>query len=659
MVALEVRLLGSLELSDSSGKTLTVPTRKAKALLAMLARQPGAFQSREKLAAVLWPESPEPQSRDSLRQSLKLLRRTLSDHSRDIIVGNADSLALAPSKIWVDVSQFEQFADAGDVDALEKAAELYKGDFLANLVPPSEPFDEWVKLERTKLRERADRTLGALLQHYKGDGELAQAVQTAVVLLGFDPLREDTHRELMRLYQEQGRRGTALQQYQECRDVLWRDLAVRPEAETEALYQQIRGQEAIVPRARDDGGQTRPVDAILKRPAVAVLSFEDLTDDPDGRIFCDGLVEDVIGSLARWRCFPLVAGRSTFTYRDQTVESARIAEELHASYLVEGSVRRSAGKVRVAARLIEGESAHYLWTETFDLAAANILELQDEAAKRIAAVVEPELEKAEHRRVIKKRTEDLSAWECFIRGMSCLTLETTEGNAQARTLFERAIRLDPSYSDGFMGLAFGFLRDIGADGSTDRREDLLARGRDAAHEAVALDINSSAAHLSLGTAHVWNEDFDAAIAETATAVELNPSNVHARLALGNRLDLVGRTAEGILEMERSLHLNPRDPRRWAYLPFLARAHLDAGHYEEAVKWAQEAVQLRPDQPDLYFRLAICLGHLGSAEEAGNALARCERLHAGYVAKRAAWRPYSNPDRNEHFFAGLRKLGLLP
>ena len=149
------------------------------------------------------------------------------------------------------------------------------------------------------------------------------------------------------------------------------------------------------------------------------------------------------------------------------------------------------------------------------------------------------------------------------------------------------------------------------------------------------------------------------MAETEAAIELNPSNAHARLALGNRLDLVGRTVEGIMEMERSLYLNPRDPHRWAYMSFLARAHTDARHYEEALGWAQEGLQLKPDQPDQHFRLAVCLGHLGRAEEARGALARCERLRPGYVAKRAAWRPYADPSRNQHFFAGLRKLGLLP
>jgi DNA-binding SARP family transcriptional activator/cytochrome c-type biogenesis protein CcmH/NrfG len=659
MVALKVRLLGGFELSGPSGTTLTVPTRKAKALLAMLAREPGEFQARETLAGTLWPESSETRARSSLRQSLKLLRRALCDVGPKVIVGNANLLALEPAETWVDVTLFEQLSEAGTPDALEKAAALYRGDFLATLLPPSEPFAEWAMLEQTKLRERANGTLGALLRHYSDEGEWGRAIQTAVVLLGLDPLREDVHRELMRLYQKQGRRGAALQQYNHCKDVLWRDLGVRPEPDTEELYQQIRNQAPTVRLERSDDHQRRPVDALLNRPAVAVLPFKDLTDDPGGRILCDGLAEEVIGALAGWRCFPLVASRSTFTYRDKPVDAAGIADQLHARYLVEGSVRRSTNKVRVTARLIEGESGHYLWMEKFDLAASDILELQEEAAKRIAAVVEPELEKAEFQHIIKKQTEDLSAWECYIKGMSLLNLDTTEGNARARALFDRAIRLDPTYSDGFMGLAFGFLRDIGADGSTDAREELLARGRDAAQEAVALDSNSSAAHLSLGTAYVWSEDFDAAMAETEAAIELNPSNAHARLALGNRLDLVGRTVEGIMEMERSLYLNPRDPHRWAYMSFLARAHTDARHYEEALGWAQEGLQLKPDQPDQHFRLAVCLGHLGRAEEARGALARCERLRPGYVAKRAAWRPYADPSRNQHFFAGLRKLGLLP
>jgi DNA-binding SARP family transcriptional activator len=145
MVDLKIRLLGGLEVSGPSGKTLAIPTRKAKALLAVLARQPGERQTRERLAGMLWPESSESQARSSLRQSLKLLRRAFSDVGPEVVVGTADMLALEPANIWVDVRLFEQLSEAGTADALEEAAELYRGDFLATLLPPSRngPMEHW------------------------------------------------------------------------------------------------------------------------------------------------------------------------------------------------------------------------------------------------------------------------------------------------------------------------------------------------------------------------------------------------------------------------------------------------------------------------------------------------------------------------------------
>lgn len=184
------------------------------------------------------------------------------------------------------------------------------------------------------------------------------------------------------------------------------------------------------------------------------------------------------------------------------------------------------------------------------------------------------------------------------------------------------------------------------------------RAHDAAKEAVTLDPGSSAAHLALGHANVWAQRFDSAIAETELSIELNPSNANARRALGNRLDLIGRTAEGIAQMERAFQLNPRDPRKWLQIGFLTRAHLDAGHYDEALWWAQKAVGQRCDQPDPHFRLSVCLAHLGRKAEARAALKECERLHPGFVASKSTWQPYSDPHRNEHFFAGLRRLSLI-
>jgi len=142
-------------------------------------------------------------------------------------------------------------------------------------------------------------------------------------------------------------------------------------------------------------------------------------------------------------------------------------------------------------------------------------------------------------------------------------------------------------------------------------------------------------------------------------LQLNPNFAHAAMAVGNRLDLVGRGAEGIPQMERGLALNPRDPVRWRYMAYLARAYVSRGEPQIAADWARKAVLLRPDLPEAQFRYAVCLGHLDRAEDARAALKRCNALDPSYVAKKANWRPYADEDRNRHLLSGLRRHGLLP
>ncbi len=283
----------------------------------------------------------------------------------------------------------------------------------------------------------------------------------------------------------------------------------------------------------------------------------------------------------------------------------------------------------------------------------DILVVQEEAAQKIAAVVEPELERAELRRIVAKQTEDLTAWDLWLQGNAFLHRRTADGNARARSRFEQALRLDPGYADAFTGLAYGYLREIW-DTAPDAREPLIARGLEAARRAVDLDRDSSMAHLAVATAFVWAERFDIAIPETERAIELNPSNALARAGLGNRLDLIGRTEEGIVHLEAGLRLDPRGSTTWGFMGFLSRAYLSARRYENALDLAQKSVGLRPDVPMTHYRHAICLAHLDRAEEACAALRQCERLSPGFLASRKGWQPYADPDRNDHFFAGLRR-----
>jgi TolB-like protein len=472
----------------------------------------------------------------------------------------------------------------------------------------------------------------------------------------------------MRLYLARGRRGSALEQYRVCRATLERELDLAPEPETERLYREIRSRRPRVgpsPATREAAPATGPsearrppvVDRILTRPAVAVLPFANLGGDPIQTYFSDGLSEDIIAALAGWRCFPVIASRSTLACRDERDDARAVARTLGAQYVVDGSLRRVGRRMRITARLMDADSGRHLWVKRFDLDMGDILAMQDEAAQRIAATVEPELEHAELRRIVTKRTADLSAWDYCLQGVSFLHRYTPDGNALARTSFKQALQLDPGYSDAFTGLALGYMRDIRA-AALDDRHALISNGLEAARRAVDLNRDSSMAHFAYGEAHVWAEDFDVAIPETERAIELNPSNASARMGLGNRLDLIGRTREGIVQMERGLRLNPRDPWRFNYMGFLARAHVMLGEFETALRWIRAGLDLRPDQPDLHFRHAACLGHLDRPEEARAALADCERVRPGYLESRKGWRPYPDDARNARYFAGLQRHGLF-
>lgn len=400
------------------------------------------------------------------------------------------------------------------------------------------------------------------------------------------------------------------------------------------------------------------IGAMMARPALAVLPFANLSGDPEQDYFSDGLTEDLITVLAASRSFPVIARNSTFVYKNQAVDVKRLGYELGVRYLVEGSVQRAGQQLRITAQLIDTETGHHVWAERYDRALEDVFALQDEITQRISAVIAPEIEQAEFKKSAGNRTGNLSAWDYYLRGMALLHAYTCSGNRAARVHFEQALALDASYCDSWIGLAYTHLRDIDL-GCVEDRATTLASGFETARRALALDGASSAVHLCLGQAHVWAEQFDLAVAETETAVKLNPNNAHACMALGNRLDLAGRTEEGIAQMECSLRLNPRDPNLFVYLGYLARAYVRLGDYDTALARAQTMVRLRPDHADAHFRLAICLGHLNCAENARAALTECERLRPGYVEQRAAWQPYPDAASNEHFFTGLRRLGLIP
>ncbi len=397
--------------------------------------------------------------------------------------------------------------------------------------------------------------------------------------------------------------------------------------------------------------------ALPEKPSIAVLPFENMSGDPEQEYFSDGLSEDIITLLSAWRSFPVIARNSSFAFKKQSRDIRMIARELSARYIIEGSVRKISNRVRVTAQLIDAESGHHLWARKFDGDLDDVFALQDEITRQIVISVEPEMEKAELRKSETKRSTSLDAWDYFLRGRALLHQLTPEDAVRARAMFERAIELDPQYSDAWAGLSRTYQQEILFDVVDDRRawED---KALEAARRAVALDNGSSFAHLALSGAFMWSNQHEQSIPETRMAVELNPSNVPAWLALGNRLDIVGKHEEGIALLEKSLQLNPHDPHNHIYYAQLGRAYINARKYEIALRHLRESIRLKPDYANTYHVLAICLGHLGRVDEAKAAAQRCEQLRPGLMKRRAHWNIYLDPEANKNLTEGLRKAGLV-
>jgi adenylate cyclase len=392
---------------------------------------------------------------------------------------------------------------------------------------------------------------------------------------------------------------------------------------------------------------------LLQKPAIAVLPFENMSGDPEQEYFSDGLTEDIITALTRWRSFPVISRNSCFTYKNKAVDIKQAGRELGARYLLEGSVRRGGARVRITAQLIDGADGHHLWAEKYDRELDDIFEVQDDIVQRIAALVAPELARAELKRSTRKQPQDLDAWDLSLRGMALIREKAAEANVKARELFNRAIAIRPDYADAYTGLAMSYNQDILVEAVEDRTA-TATQAMEAARKATECDESSAGAHHELSTAYQWLNRLDDALAEARIAVDLNPNDAYGLHALGNKSDLAG-DPDGITFMEKAQKLNPEDARLHPHLTFLARAYVNMGNQRAAVERARQAIRRRPDYVPAYYILAIALGHLGELDEARAALAKCNELSPDFVQSRQNWQPYADPASNERLQEGLRRI----
>ena len=350
------------------------------------------------------------------------------------------------------------------------------------------------------------------------------------------------------------------------------------------------------------GAAESPAHSVSDRPSIAILPFANLGGDPEQDYFSDGIVEDITTALSRNRAFFVIARNSSFTYKGKEIDIKQVGRELGVRYVLEGSVRKSGGRVRVTGQLIEALSGHHLWADRFDGDVADIFDMQDQIVTRVVGAIAPRLEKAEIDRARRGATDNLAAYDLYLRGLASWYRWTKEDNAKALQHFYAAIGKDPDYSTPY-GLAASchfFAKVNNWETNFDEKE--IARLVDAAADIGADD---PVALAWAGHVHAFFfKDVERALWLTNRALELDVNLATAWQRSGWVRGYAGDPDGAIESLNNAIRLDPLDPRVFLTQTAMAFAHFIAGRDDEAADWAAMALRLKPNwHPALRMALA--------------------------------------------------------
>jgi adenylate cyclase len=401
---------------------------------------------------------------------------------------------------------------------------------------------------------------------------------------------------------------------------------------------------------------TTPALALPDKPSVAVLPFTNMSHDPEQEFFGDGIAEDVITALSRCPSLFVIARNSCFTYKGRAVDVKQVGRELGVRYVLEGSLRKSGDRIRVTAQLVEADTGKHVWAERYDRELADIFPLQDEITEAVTIAVAPAIAEAELHRALRKPPGSLDAWAAYQRGLWHFDKATPADNAVAEKFFRQAVELDPSFADGYCGVAMTRMHAATVFG-TRTLADVRTSAQPLARQALALDGANALAHSCLSNALFLCGDHRGAWAEADRALALSPNLASGYWRRGAALLFSGRSQEGLGDLQASLRLDPRGPNLAHRLTYVAIGYYYSHAYEDAAEAAKDAIQAFPEFPLPYRWLAAALGELGRSEEAKEALEGATAIApASFDLFVRARPPWFRPEDHAHMLEGLRKAG---
>ena len=684
-VMIRLRLIGQMEAWTLTSESILPVGRKTRALLAILALSSPRPVLRGRLAEMLWSRRPEEQARASLRQEIHRLLATLGPAGPHVLVINRDHLALRPGSAWVDVEEVLRATPAKPA-----ALSLLDGDLLEDLDGVDSAFDSWLAAERERLRDKARNLAEALL---RDQTEPESTIMAAQQLLAIDRTHEGAWRALMRAYAGRGERGMAIQAFERCRTVLADQLDTQPSEETQRLVADIRASGNTVaarptpaahpaPSPRPElraSSRAEPREGGSERRAeqrhepsghnhahtprggarVGVMPLQLIGTTEAEAHLGSGLAEEITSALARFRWMFLVSSSSLARFATQTRDESAIRRAFDIHFLLDGSVQRVQGRLRISMRLLDLRAGNQVvWSRRFDREAADLLTLQDEIAAEAVAQIDPELLLIESQRVAARPVADANAYDMLLRALSLIDRLERPLFMQAGELLRQAINLEPDYGAAHAWYAYWHVLLVGQDWADDVAEGIAQAGR-LAERAIMLDPQDAKALTIAGHVRAFlYRRLREAVALHERALTLNPNLAMAWGLSGVAFAYIGELGEAERRLQRYKKLSPLDPHSFFFDTGMCFVALLKREHAKAVLIGRGVSEMNPAFSAACKPYLAALGHLGQLEEAAAVRTRLLALEPGLTVQRfLATIPFEMADHREHYVAGLRLAGV--
>lgn len=432
------------------------------------------------------------------------------------------------------------------------------------------------------------------------------------------------------------------------------------EQEVKNIAEPVRAYQVVMSAGEqsDIQGSANAAAGLADKPSIAVLPFDNMSNDPEQEYFADGIVEDIITALSRMKQWFVVARNSSFIYKGRNVDIREVAKELGVRYVLEGSVRKGGNRLRITGQLIEAETGTHMWADRFDGDLDDVFDLQDKITESVVGAIEPSLRKAEIERSKRKPPENMGAYDLYLRSLPHIYAMRPDDNKQALDLLHDAIELDPNYAPALAYLAWGYeqrlVRDWGAYGEDDAGTAVTLARR-------AIDADRDDAHVLAAAGFVLvmiAHDYERGIQTVERAHELNPNIAFVSLLVGVS-KLFGKDAEEALEhIEDAIRVSPLDPGAFFFYSIAAIAHLFCGRPAEAYDLAKKSARMYPDWDTTYWAMIPALTQLGRVEEARAAVSKLLELSpSATVSRYREVLPIANPEHLNMMLDGMTAAGL--